>query len=228
MYFPCLRYNEHMRPLKSQSYLRFPLTTYLGNEGSVRLLRVLFAHGGALSVAQLARDSGLTTRGARQTIENLTGSKLLKRFGQSRAQVFSIDFQNPLANALKALFNSEQTHGENVVREIREVLTATAQVESAWYYGSAARGDDTQNSDFDIVVLSKEGEADSATEAVRAALQGVEDRFCVTCSVVGLSRSDAIRLSKGDPWWDNVIRDAKVLKGASPEQYVAELKKSVP
>jgi predicted nucleotidyltransferase len=217
-----------MRPLKSQSHLRFPLTSYLGNEGSVRLLRVLFAHGGALSVAQLARDSGLTTRGARQTIENLTGSKLLKRFGQPRAQVFSIDFENPLAYALKALFDSEQAHGENVVREIREVLTVTAQVESAWYYGSAARGDDTQNSDFDIVVLSKDGEADFATEAARAALQGVEDRFYVTCSVVGLSRSDCFRLSRGDPWWDNVIRDAKVLKGVSPEQYIAELRKPLP
>lgn len=217
-----------MRPLKPQSYLRFPLTSYLGKESSVRLLRVLFAHGGALSVAQLARDSGLTTRGARQTIENLMGSKLLKRFGQSRAQVFSIDFQNPLANALKALFDSEQTHGENVIREVREVLTDTVQVESAWYYGSAARGDDTQNSDFDIVVLSKDGEADFATETVRAALQGVEDQLYVTCSVVGLSRSDVIRLSKGDPWWDNVIRDAKVLKGVSLEQYVAELRKSSP
>jgi predicted nucleotidyltransferase len=217
-----------MRPTKSQSYLRFPLSSHLGNEGAVRLLRVLFAHGGPLSVSQLARDSGLTARGARQTIETLMGSKLLKRFGQSRSQVFSIDFQNPLANALKELFDSEQSHWEGVLGEIRKVLAANEQVDSAWYYGSAARGEDTQNSDFDIVVLTKHGQADAATEAVRDALQRVEDRRYVTCSVVGLSSSDVMRLSQGDAWWDNVVHDAKVLKGVDPEQYLAQIRKSLP
>jgi predicted nucleotidyltransferase len=156
------------------------------------------------------------------------GRKLLKRFGQSRSQVFSIDFQNPLANALKELFDSEHSHGERVLGEIREVLAENEQVESAWYYGSAARGEDTQNSDFDIIVLSKDGQADAATEAVRDALQRVEDRLYVTCSVVGLSSSDVMRLSQGDAWWGNVVHDAKVLKGVDPEQYLAQMRKSLP
>ncbi len=217
-----------MRPLQSQSHLRFPLTSYLGNEGAVRVLRVLFAHAGALSVSQLARDSGLTPRGTRQTIATLLGNKLLKGFGQSRSQLFSIDYQNPLTNGLKELFDTEQARWESLLKELREILTANEPVEAAWFYGSAARGEDTQASDFDIVVLAQEGQVDSATEAVRDALQKVEDRLYVTCSVVGLSSSDAMRLSEGDAWWGNLVRDAKVLKGFDPEQYLARIRNSLP
>lgn len=216
-----------MRPLKLQSHLRFPLTEYLASEGSVRVLRVLFAHEGALSVSQLARDSGLTPRGTRQTLDNLSTKKIVKIFGQSRSQVFSVDFQNPLAKGLKELFSSEQARWEELLKELREMLLANEHIEAAWYYGSVARGEDSPSSDFDLVVIASEGLVDVTTESVRQALQKLEDRLYVTCSVVGLSGSDVARLSEGDAWWRNLANDAKVLKGVEPEQYLNSRKRRI-
>lgn len=192
------------------------------------MLRVLFAHGGALSISQLAREGGLTPRGTRQTIQTLMGNKLLKAHGQSRSQLFSIDCHNPLANSLKELFGSEQTRWEGVQAALRNTLMSNDQIDAAWYYGSVARGEDTATSDLDIVVIAKEGQADATIEAVREALQMLEDRLYVTCSVVGLSSTDLIRLSQGDAWWDNLVRDAKILKGSGPEQHLAKIRSSLP
>lgn len=221
---PLLLYNFAMRPLSSQSHLRFPLTDYLGNEASVRVLRVLFAHGGALSASQLARDSGLTPRGTRQTLDKLSRNKIVKVLGQSRSRLFAVDFQNPLANGLNALFNCERTRWEEVLKGLREILQTNELIEAAWYYGSVARGEDTAASDFDIVVIAPEGQVDAVAESVRQSVQKVEDQLFVNCSVLGLSGSDVMRLSVGDNWWRNLVRDAKVLKGADPEQYLINSK----
>lgn len=218
-----------MRPLTLQSHLRFPLTHFLGNEGSVRVLRVLIAYGGPLSVSQLARDSGLSPQGTRQTLDSLVGQRLVKVFGQSRSQVFAIDPQNPLSRALKELFGYEQARWDALLEELRETLRANKAIDAAWYYGSVARGEDTQQSDFDIVAVASDGLVDDAVESVRQALREVEDRLYVSCSVVGLSHSDVARLSDGDEWWQSMARDAKVLKGAEPGQYATNIKpKSAP
>ncbi len=209
-----------MRPLNSQSHLRFPLNDYLGSDASVRVLRALFAHGGALSTSQLARDSGLTPQGTRHTLDKLAGNKIVKVLGQSRSRLFSVDFQNPLAKALKALFNREWARWDEVIRELRETLQANKTIEAAWYYGSVARGEDTAASDFDIVVIAPEGEVEAVVESVRQSLRKVEDQLYVNCSVVGLSGSDVARLCTGDKWWLNMVRDAKVLHGTRPDEYL--------
>lgn len=211
-----------MRPLSSQSHLKFPLTDYLGSEASVRVLRALLAHGGALSTSQLAQDSGLTPRGTRHTLDKLVGGKIVKVLGQSGARLFSIDYQNPMAKALEALFNHERTRWDEVIRELREALQANENVEAAWYYGSVARGEDTAASDFDIVVIAPEGEVDAVVESVRQSLRNVEDQLYVNCSVVGLSDSDVERLCTGDKWWLNMVRDAKVLHGTRPDEYLSK------
>lgn len=210
-----------MRPQVSQSHLRFPFTYCLGNEGAVRVLRALLAHGGALSVSQLAREGGLTPRGTRQTLDNLVRQRIVKVLGQSRSQLFAIDAQNPLYEGLQKLFGCEQSLWDELFNALREILQANEHVEAAWYYGSVARGEDTPASDLDIAIIASEGQAEMATESIRQELQKVEDRLFVHCSVVGLSGSDAIRLSEqGDDWWRNLARDAKVLKGTEPGQYL--------
>ncbi len=210
-----------MRPKATQSHLRFPLTYCLGNEGAVRVLRVLLAHGGPLSVSQLARDSGLTARGTRQTLDALLQQRIVKVLGQSRSQLFAIDAQHPVSDGLRQLFGCEQSRWDELFNELREMLQANQHIEAAWYYGSVARGEDTPASDLDIVVIASEGQVEMATESVRQALQKVEDRHFVNGSVLGLSGSDAIRLSEeGGDWWRNLARDAKVLKGVEPGQYL--------
>jgi len=46
--------------------------------------------------------------------------------------------------------------------------------------------------------------------------QGLGDRLGVHISPVVLTPSELAKLSPSDPWWAEVSRDAKVLKGVSP------------
>jgi predicted nucleotidyltransferase len=154
------------------------------------------------------------------------GNKIVKVLGQSGARLFSVDFQNPMAKALKALFNRERTRWDEVLRELRETLQTTENIEAAWYYGSVARGEDTADSDFDIVVMAPEGKVDAVVESVRQSLRKIEDQLYVNCSVVGLSGSDVTRLCAGDKWWLNVVRDAKVLHGTRPDEYLSKINRS--
>jgi len=211
------------RPSTPQSHLRFPLTHLLGNESYVRILRALIAFGGPLSVAQIARDSGLSERGTRQILGSLVNQQMVKVFGQTRSQVFAVDFQHPLSKGLKDLFSCEQSRWDSLLQTLRSILQPVEEVAAAWYYGSVARGDDVPRSDLDIAIVVDKGAVDGVAEAVRQALLKVEDDYYVSCSVVALSPADAKSLSKGDEWWNTMVNAAKTLKGKAPEQYAKTL-----
>jgi predicted nucleotidyltransferase len=83
---------------------------------------------------------------------------------------------------------------DNMLNDIREVLKAQ-QITAAWYYGSVARAEDSPASDFDLAIIVPDDAAvESVTETVRLALQAIEDRYQVRCSVVGLSDADVLRM----------------------------------
>ena len=206
-----------------QSHLRFPLTHLLGNESYVRVLRSLIAYGGPLSVAQIAREGGLSVRGTREILRSLVHQQLLKAFGRPRTQLFAVDPQHPLSQGLKDLFSCEQCRWETLLQTLRGILQATEEVTAAWYYGSVARGDDEPRSDLDIAIVVGKGDVDSVAAAVRQALLKVEDDYYVSCSVVALSPADVKRLSKGDAWWNSMANAAKTLKGGTPVQYAKGL-----
>ena len=213
-------------PSHPQSHLQHPLSRILGNEASVRLLRVLATRGLPLSVSQLDKECGLSARGTRLALENLIRVQVVSQLGAARSRLYCIDPRHPLTGAITHLFQDEMQHWNSMLNGVREVLKAQ-QVTSAWYYGSVARGEDTPASDFDLAIIVPDDTAvESVTETVRLALQAVEDRHQVRCSVVGLSDADVLRMCEGhDPFWENMTRDAKVLDGPRPEQYAARLQR---
>jgi predicted nucleotidyltransferase len=211
-----------MRPSAAQSQIRFPLTHLLGNGGSVRLLRALVANGGPLSVSQLAVDCGLSRQGTYQALNALVDQRIVRVLGQARSQLFMMDTQHPLSQGLKELFGHEQSRWDKLLQGLRETLQRNKNVHAAWYYGRVARGEDEPSSDLDIVLIAQDEQVDDTVEAVRQALREIEDRLYVSCSVVGLSPADVARLSGGDEWWQNLAREAKVLKGLDPAQYAAK------
>lgn len=211
-------------PSHPQSHLRHPLSRILGNEASVRLLRVLATRGLPLSVSQLEKECGLSARGIRLALENLIRAQVVSQLGAARSRLYCLDSRHPLTGAIVSLFQDEMQHWNSLLNGIREALKAH-QVTAAWYYGSVARGEDTPASDFDLaIIVPGDATVESVTETVRLALQAIEDRHQVRCSVVGLSDADVLRMSEGhDPFWENMTRDARVLDGPRPEQYAARL-----
>lgn len=217
-----------MRRSAAQSQLQFPLTSLLGNGGNVRALRALFAHGAPLSAAQIARDSGMTPQGVRRVLDALAGQGLVEVLGEPRAQLFSIRSQHPFAEPLARLFAEERARWEALLAALTAAIRQCRPVKAAWYYGSVARGEDVSGSDLDVAVVAADAALERAVDTVRKALRPVEARQHVGCSVVGLSESDVVRLSaRGDPWWRELVRDAKVLFGRRPEEVLRQARRAV-
>lgn len=209
-----------MQTSARQSHLRFPLTRLLASAGHVRVLRALLAYGAPLSVAQLAADSGLTTRGTRFVLDSLVSQGMVGVLGQPRSQLYTVAARHPLAAALKALFDQEGALWVALQDALREGLASQKDIRSAWLYGSVARGEDEPRSDVDVVLVLNDGSLDAA-HRVRNAVQALGDRLNVHFSAVVLTPAELAHLPEDDPWWSNVRRDAKVLKGGSPGQEAA-------
>jgi predicted nucleotidyltransferase len=128
--------------------------------------------------------------------------------------------RHPLAAALKALFEEERARWTALQDDLRDGLAVQEDIGAAWLYGSVARGEDEPGSDVDIVLVLNEGTLDAA-QRVRDELQALGDRLNLHFSTVVLTPAELALLRQDDPWWSNVTRDAKVLKGGSPGQEAA-------
>jgi predicted nucleotidyltransferase len=217
------KYYRQMRSIQ-QSYLRHPLTNILGSAAAVRILRALFIGQNALSATQLAIEAKLSRPGVHSTLDSLIGQQLVKPHGAGRSQLYSIDPAHPLAQILEQLFTAERERYDALMAALRNNLRDTQGVQAAWIYGSVARGEDGPRSDFDLALVVEH--PGLTAEKARNALAPLEERFGIQLSIVDLGADDIARLiEQKAPWWQEVIRDARVLLGQRPEHYAASLKR---
>lgn len=202
-------------PSQTQSHVRYPLSSLLGSAGNVRVLRALVADRAPQSAPELARRAGLSPKGARQVLEALVGQQLVLLHGSGRAQVYALSTSHPFSGAIAALFEAEALRWERLMTQLRGALSARGtDVQAAWLYGSVARGEDTPQSDLDIALLVASA---AVTDSIREALMPIEDEHHIHISLTGLTPSELAALPEGDPWWSDVVRDARVLQGAAPD-----------
>jgi predicted nucleotidyltransferase len=209
-----------MQPSSVQSFLRYPLTQLLASGGHVRVLRALLSHGGAQSAAQLASDCAMTARGVRNTLDALVAQGAVKVLGTASVRLFAPALNQPLVSALARLFEAERQHWWQLQEQLHDGLAAEKHVRSAWLYGSVARATDEPRSDMDVALVLDEDSLDTSRQ-VRDAVQELGDRIGVHISPVVLTPTELAKLSPSDPWWSELIRDAKVLKGDSPAKEAA-------
>lgn len=214
-----------MQASATQSYLRYPLTHLLASGGHVRVLRALLSYGAPLSTSQLASDCGMTPRGVRHVLDSLVSQGAVSVLGPPRAQLFVGSARHPLLAALGALFEQERSRWEWLQQELREGLARQKDIRSAWLYGSVSRGTDEPRSDLDLALAVADDSLD-VTEQVRDEARALGDKLGVAISAVVLTPADLARMPHDDPWWTQLVRDAKVLKGTAPEAEVARAVKA--
>ncbi len=201
---------------RTQSHLRYPLTSILGSAGSVRVLRVLAAGRVPQSAPELAAAAGLTPQGGRLVLDGLARQELVIVHGSGRTQLHALNPSHPFASALVALFLEEQRRWDAMLDSIRGVLARRgAGVSAAWLYGSVARGEDSPDSDIDIAILAR---SHVVADQVREDLMPLGDAEKMRISLTALTSKELLALPEDDPWWINVVRDGRVLKGAAPAQ----------
>jgi predicted nucleotidyltransferase len=216
-----------MRP-SPQSFFRYPISTLLGTEATVRVLRELSLHGEELTTAALARRTGVTDPSVRSALRTLADAELLTIYGQGRAASYQLDAGHPIAKMLIHLFHAEDRRVADVYGHVgRAVLRLSPRPLALWVFGSVARGEDRAGSDLDLLlVVDEEDAVEPAADALREALSEVEVEHRVTVSVVPVSSGDILRLARtGDPFWREILSDAVVLHGPGPEHLLSRLER---
>jgi predicted nucleotidyltransferase len=212
-----------------QSFFRYPLSTLLGTESSVRVLRELALHGEELTTTVLAARTGLTDQSVRNAMRTLASSDLLRVYGQGRAGSYKLDVSHPVARMVADLFRAEDDRAKAVQERIGRMAGKLDPAPMAvWMFGSVARAEDGPDSDLDLVlVIEDDGATERVADDFREMLRDVEKALAVSISVVPLSTADVLRLSNGsDPFWSEVLSDGAALYGDGPEILLARLKRA--
>lgn len=211
--------------LKPMSFARHPLDHVLAAAGSVRVMRALLAHGGALSVVRIARETRLTSNGVRRVLAELERSGVVEVLGSDHIRLYRAVQGHPIVEALDALFVAEQARFDTILDSVTSAA-ADERIVAVWLFGSVARHEDTVDSDFDIAIVVNldPPRTDAVADGLRDRLREHEKRLGFTVSIVALPIGDIRRLSREHaPLWSDLVRDAQVLKGVPPDRLARRL-----
>jgi predicted nucleotidyltransferase len=211
-----------MKPTHVQSHLRYPLNALLTTERYVRVLRVLFRHSGALGTTRIARDAGLSRHGAREALASLADQGVILVTGSDKSINYKANPHHPLAAALSHLFDMERQREDAILDAVKTAVDGP-DIAGAWIFGSFARGEDGVDSDLDIAIATPTRDPDTA-DRVRERLDAASEQLNFSPSVVSFDFADVARMSTGDPWWRNLVREAIVVKGGRPESLPGAVK----
>lgn len=160
--------------------------------------------------------AGLTPQGTRLVLDGLVRRQLVTAHGSGRARLYALNGSHPLASSVLSLFQAEQHRWDALLESIRAVLERQgAAVRAAWLYGSVARGEDSFASDLDLALVVR---SQAVADRVREDLMPLEERQQIRISLAALTPRELATLPDDDPWWLDVVRDGRVLKGSAPEQ----------
>jgi predicted nucleotidyltransferase len=207
------------------SFLRQPLDIVLSSTGSVRVLRALLGHGGAVSVSRLAAVTKLTPEGVRGILGDLEQTGLVEMLGEGRARLYRAVADHPIAAALAGMFRAEEARFHDIRRAV-EVCASHPHILAVWLFGSAARGTDRVDSDLDLAVVidAAADEVARLADALRDALREPERRLGFVASVVAMSPDDLRQhIASRSPLLADLLEDGRALKGPPPAWLVDRL-----
>ena len=215
---------ELKMPQAMRSVLHYPLTELLGKRASVMILRALHRHGAEMSATTLGRHTGLSKRSVRLTVLNLEQQMAIESLGTGRSVLFRIRRDHPFANDLATLFEAEESRFQAIIATVGQIADADIEILALWFYGSAAREEDSPASDVDFTLAVRRGAAPQAQAQFRERIAFIESLYAFDASVIAIDEDDIVRLAgESDPWWNTLVRDAIVLRGSRPEDMARRL-----
>jgi len=118
------------------------------SKNSFKLLSLfLFKPDVQIHQNEVIRMSGLSKNTVMKLLNRFTRHGMLKESRKGNLKLFSLAEGDPVVKQLKILIN---------VSRLNEILKGFIDKEfEAYLFGSAARGEDTENSDIDLLILGK-------------------------------------------------------------------------
>jgi predicted nucleotidyltransferase len=196
-----------------------PLGAVLSSRSKVRLLRTLLVTSQPLSGPEAARLAGVGRVPAARSLDELVALGIVHRGETSHQHLYRINRDSQLVQAgLTPLYAAERERLDSVFAWLRAALEAASEGEAvlgAWIFGSAARGEDTRESDLDVLVVVADAAAEDQVHRFLVNHDhALEERFGLRLSPVVIPR-DRLRAmhDAGHELVADVLRDGRRVIG---------------
>jgi predicted nucleotidyltransferase len=173
------------------------LEELLGTKAGIRILRSLVKYKGrTFTVRGLGKDSGVSNVEASRTIAQLEQFGIVKIQPVGRAyQLFLNDQSYALNKIVEPILMAENKTISELIAILAKHL-ATKKIISANIFGSVAKGEEKNDSDIDLLVISDD--FDHATEVVADASENIALVFHTRISPIIFTKKEFVSKKKND------------------------------
>jgi len=179
-----------MRPVaKRQSTLRYPLSSVLGAEANVRVLRVLTLSASARSYSELMRETGLSATGLKRSVAALEAAGLTDVVGVSAKRV-QLRQEYPLTDELVRLFRAEAEAWHSLVDELRAVFENLPRTPISAWVASDAAGPEKVARKLVLCILANSDDVDAIELSAEPAIARLEIARDLMIKLRPLTRAD--------------------------------------
>lgn len=202
-------------------FLLRPLNVIFGAPSHVAILRALVQAGRALTGREVSRAAGVAQRAGLEGLARLEAAGVVRRTPAGRAFIFDLRREHRLVAAgIVPLLEVEGEFRAEVFIRLRNALEK--HVVAGCVFGSTARGEDTPESDLDILLLV-DGAKDVARveDKVSAVLEGLRRELSLRPSLVVMVRAEFVRgYREGRAFMRNLVREGETFAGRPLEALV--------
>lgn len=192
------------------------LEQFLGSKASVSILRAFFEYRGRVfTVRRLAETAKISHTEANQTVSKLESLGIIKVQPVGKAYLLSLNEKSYiLNNIVEPLFVAENKTLLTLVNILKKHLT-TKKIISAVVFGSVARGEEREDSDIDLLVVSDN--FDHAAGVVADAREEVALVFHSSLSPIIFDRKKFVA-KKRDDLVQSILKSHIIITGMDLEK----------
>ncbi|SMH71587.1 nucleotidyltransferase family protein [Candidatus Nitrosotalea okcheonensis] len=173
------------------------LEQLLGNRASISILRALFEYKGRIfTVRRLAETANISHTEANQTIGRLEMFGIIKVQPVGKAYQISLNHKNYILNQIvKPIFEAENKTLVTLVLILKKYFD-TKKIISAAVFGSIVKGEEREDSDIDLLVISND--PDHVYTIVGKAKTELSEIFHGRISPIVFSKKEFVSKKRGD------------------------------
>ena len=190
----------------------------LSSPSRISILRVLRDVKEGLSGREIARRSGMNHQTIALALERLENRGVIRRLGSGRNQLFRLNRANRLVGkVILPLLVAEQKQYLLMQEDLAGVVAGHCL--SAVIFGSVARGEETQASDLDLLLIV-EKKVHELQDIIRELVRRGMESWGIRVSPLIMTKTEFSRkAAQGDLLVSNVVNEGVVLYGKNPLVY---------